>query len=535
MYNMVMNWLFRLLILAAFANALAWITIVPVWQYPDEQSHFAQIQYIAERGGIPATNTSLDTSYEVDLAEKILQTERDREGNNKFTYHPEYKIPYSNGQTGIFEKAITDLPKSARHDMIKREATLNPPLYYNMASLVYKMFSFGNLFTRVYAIRIFSSLIFMCTILTAFTIGGLIFKKNKILQVSLASITAFMPMLVFASTGILPDTLTNLLFSLVVLLCLEIIFKGISFKKLVLVILVIMFGAATRQNFLVSLLLLPVVVIHQLIFNAKSRLKIIIWSIMGTITLFIASYFVPALDFIHRFDFPESSRVVVDGNPLAHLSYIDHLKWSLHHSIAETWPWFWGIYKWLSLSLPHIVYQIIDRLVPFAMLGLAIKIIQIIRKKNLRQDFWLFFLMWVSFIYFMALISFDYIYRKNNGYSFGIQGRYFFPAIIPTLTIILVGYWQLFKIFLRKYALWGAFVLVVLFMLFNFVSQATVAQSYYSTSNYQTFINQMSQYKPLLFKGNSITIIFLLSSVLQILFLYKLAREIIILRKHEGD
>ena len=79
----------KLLFVSALANSICWIILIPIWQYPDEQAHFAQIQYKAEMGGIPAGSASLDTSYEVALSEKILETERDSGGNYKFTYHPE--------------------------------------------------------------------------------------------------------------------------------------------------------------------------------------------------------------------------------------------------------------------------------------------------------------------------------------------------------------------------------------------------------------------------------------------------------------
>ena len=129
MYNMLMNSLFKLLLVAAFFNALSWIILIPLWQYPDEQAHFAQVQYIAEISGKPQNNQSFDTSYEVAISEKILGTERDDLGNNKYTYHPEYKPDYSTGLYGPYEKEITSLPKSARSQLVKDEATLNPPLY----------------------------------------------------------------------------------------------------------------------------------------------------------------------------------------------------------------------------------------------------------------------------------------------------------------------------------------------------------------------------------------------------------------------
>ena len=92
----------HILILSTIANTLSWIILVPVWQYPDEQAHFAQVQDIAELGHVPKKGN--DTSYEIAFSEKILGTERDSLGNNLFTYHPDYKIPYSDNFFGPHEK-----------------------------------------------------------------------------------------------------------------------------------------------------------------------------------------------------------------------------------------------------------------------------------------------------------------------------------------------------------------------------------------------------------------------------------------------
>ena len=520
-----------LLLVAAALNVLSWIILIPVWQYPDEQAHFAQVQRVAEVGNSLYGNSAFDTSREVAISEEILGTARDGMGNNKFTYHPEAKLTYQNSQDNPGEHEISSLPKSARSEFVKREATVNPPLYYNLAALVYKLFSWGDLFTRVYAIRIFSALIFLATVFVAYKIGTLIFKSQH-MSLALASIVATKPMLVFATTGALPDTLTILLFSIFILVCLSILQKGWSTLKIGLLILTIASGAATRQNFLISLAVLPFVIFHQLIVNKKSRVTQVTTLILTLAALFIASYFVPALDFIHRFDYPESSRKIPDS-PLANLTYLEHLNWTARHSIAEVWPWFWGVYKWLSLTLPPIVYQIINRLVPIAIFGLVIKIFLVIKKRDWQNNAWLFFLIFVVMIYFLALTTFDFLHRRNNGFSFGIQGRYFFPVIIPILVLILAGVSKLFETMSQNLAKIGIFVLTALFFIFNDFSLAYVSSSYYLTSDLATFIKHASQYKPEIFKGYIILVIISSTVILQTIFLSTFYRYI--MRKTENE
>lgn len=520
-----MNKLLKTLLAAAFLNGLVWIIFIPLWQYPDEQAHFGQIQYHAEKNGIPKSNTSFDTSYEVDLAEKVMGTQRDEGGNNKYTYHPEYKQSFSQSPNGPQEIAIKNLPSQARTQMVKREATLNPPLYYLAGAVVYKTFTSADLFTRVFAIRIMSLVIFMGAIFIAFKIGQLIFKE-KVLQLALPAVIAFKPMLVFASTGVLPDTLTNFLFSLFTFFCLRIIIKGFDVKSAALLLTSIILGATARQNFLIALFILPFIFIHQFIFVQKSRKPLIISTAFGVIVLYVASFFVPALDFIHRLDYPESSRYD-PNNPLFHLAFPNHLIWSANHTIREVWPWYWGIYKWLSLALPHVIYQIINRLTILALIGLIIKFIEIARKRQIKENFPFLFLIFVPLIYFLMLTVFDYLFRKNNGYSFGIQGRYFFPPIIAEMVLLIIGFWTLFKLLAEKYAKYAVLALVITFFAFNLVSQIFVFSSYYDTANLHTFIIQASQYKPLVFKGNIIILVVVLSFVSQLFFLFNYVRDII--------
>ncbi len=90
-----LNWLKRplfWLLIATFFKGVIWSGVVPLWHFPDEQAHFAQLQNIAE--GVKL-NKEGSTSEEIYISEKILGTERDERGNNRFTFHSEYNLAYS--------------------------------------------------------------------------------------------------------------------------------------------------------------------------------------------------------------------------------------------------------------------------------------------------------------------------------------------------------------------------------------------------------------------------------------------------------
>lgn len=514
----------KLLLVAAFFNGLSWIILIPVWQYPDEQAHFAQIQDIAELGKVP-TN-SFDTSYEIALSEKILGTERDQFGNNKFTYHPEYRLDYSDNYFGPQENLITSLPKSARTQLVKNEATFNPPLYYFLGSFFYKLFENNSLFSRIYVVRLMSLIFFLTTIIISFKIGQLIFLKSKTFPLVLASLVAFMPMLVFASTGVLPDSLTNLLFTIVLFLCLKILNQRLETSSIIMITLTIILGVLTRQQFLITV---PMVFL-AIFFQIRKDFKNIIKVILGLITILFAFFLINSkgteIPIISEFRLhePSNNNFMMIFDP----KFLDFQIWTLKHMVNEVLPWYWGVYKWLSLTVPHINYQIINRIIFIALFGILIRIIKMIIARELtRSDVIFLFMILASVIYFFIFAIWDYFFFLSHGFSFGIQGRYFFPLIVFYLSILLIGFWQILEIIFKRYAKYVILIISFLMILFNDSSLSYVATSYYDFSNIDVFIKQVSQYKPFLLKGNIILLVLFISFVLQSFFIFSLGKYII--------
>jgi len=89
-----------------------------------------------------------------------------------------------------------------------------------------------------------------------------------------------------------------------------------------------------------------------------------------------------------------------------------------------------------------------------------------------------------------------------------------------------MGLFQIFEVIFKRYAKLATLMIVFLMIIFNDVSLAHVSSSYYDTSSFTTFVNQASQYKPVLFKGNIILAILLSTFILQSLFLLNLAKYI---------
>lgn len=518
-------------IFALLLNFLSWQLLIPIWHFPDEQAHFGQVAFRADHGRVQRYH-ELSTSREILISEELLGTKRDGLGNNRFTYHPEFKVDYSKTYDGPYEAEIESLNnRNDRTTEVLGESTRYPLLYYYLASYVYNLFGDGDLFERVYAVRFFSLVLFLGTVVTIFAISKLIFPKNFFLQLSLTSIVSLMPMFIFSSAGVTSDGLFHFLFMLAIYLIAKVTFSKYSIKDVMLLVTVILAGIGTKFQFQI---IWPVItfallfIFWRLQFRKKliflGSLVIIIPIILVTINFlqfFVNDYGIPPFkQFIRLPTIPETEDLQLKSS--AELPFTSYLIGVVRRTVVEILPWYFGVYKWLSLSLPPIVYQIINRILILSILGLLILIYKTIRQNKFDQQAKvLIFLAYVAVAYFLSITIFDWFFIRGHGFSFGIQGRYFFPTIIAHVSLVFVG---LLVFFPESFKKWVAAILVIATVIFNYFSLFWVSSHYYNTASINTFTLQASQYKPEIFKSEGILLILFMSVFLTSFFLYHYVR-----------
>ena len=150
--------------------------------------------------------------------------------------------------------------------------------------------------------------------------------------------------------------------------------------------------------------------------------------------------------FIFRWNIP-----YMPAGGVSDISLIDYLKFRLPKLAFEMWPWFWGVFKWLGVTLPAIVMKIITRAAIICGIGLLLT-----RLKNKYVRASILFV----FTYILYLFLWDWRLMQSMGYSQGLQGRYLFPVIVPIMVILLGGLgrfgWLLIPgmILLNGFSLW---------------------------------------------------------------------------------
>jgi hypothetical protein len=323
-------------------------------------------------------------------------------------------------------------------------------------------------------------------------------------------------MIVFSSTGVLPDPLTNFLFALVLLFSLIIIKSGLKPNIISVLTAVVLLGMLTRQQFIISLpLIIFAIILNQFKISRKRGVIILFLIFLISIAVLTAS---PSL--------PEAGKA--DPRLLFSNGFADYIISALKQTYAQTMPWYWGVYKWLSLTLPPIYYQVINRIVLLSIGGILLWLFLRVKKKTGNGNIlYIVFLIASSVIYFMFFIIWDFYFKNMLGYTFGIQGRYFFPLVIAHMALLVFGLTSLLKFLPKSVFKFSALLIISGIILFNDLSLWHISSSYYDTSNMQTFIIQASQYKASFIKGNIIGLILMSALTSQLIFLFSVSKYII--------
>lgn len=477
-----------LLILAIALNGLTWVYLVPLWHTPDEQSHFGQVAFFAQTGRNPTSLDKYDLTEEIYRSEQLLGTDRDKFGNNKFTFHPEYRIEYTNSLVGKYEGEIETLAKTeAKKKFVHQEAARYPILYYIPASWLYKFFYNESLFVRVFLVRFWSLSLFIATIFIVYKIGNLIFPKDNLNIFSLTALSGFQPMFIFASVGVNSDSLGNLLFTLFLFLSIKIIILGSNRIDLLYLLVVSLLSLYTKPQFIIMLPLLFILALKMLYFR-KSLLNIIALTVAGAIIILLLMYLL-------KWPWVMLNHFMANLNLSVLFRYSKEYTFS--HTISEVLPWYWGIYDWLGVTYPRIVHRIINRIMIISGIGLLVASWQVVKKKLWRKPKFqaILFMAFSAVLYFISISFFDYLSWYTSTYSLGVQGRYFFPLIVVEMLLLLIG---IRSILPNRSGLktFGTKLLSISMITLNFYAIYLVARTYYDVSSVSRFFLQASQYKP---------------------------------------
>jgi hypothetical protein len=189
--------------LVALANGLAWSLITPPFEVPDENAHYAYVQQVAERGTLPR-----QIPVEGHLSPREDAT-LSTIGFFWITGKPEDPAPFSELQGQLLERIEAEHP-SARGTGDALTATNNPPLYYALQAVPYKLTPGGTVLSRLAVMRVLSALMGAITVLLVFLFLRELLPGRAWAWSTGALLAAFQPMFGFMSGGVNNDNLLYL-------------------------------------------------------------------------------------------------------------------------------------------------------------------------------------------------------------------------------------------------------------------------------------------------------------------------------------
>jgi hypothetical protein len=225
----------------AFLSAASWSIVTPPFQVVDEPSHFAYAQVLAETGRLPTSGESRYSEAELAVLEDLHHLE--------VRFNPAVGAISSPSQQGRLEEALAQhLSRGGEGDA--GVASTEPPLYYALQTIPYRLASGGNLLDQLALMRLLSALLAGVTGLFAF-----LFLRETLPAIPWAWTVgglgvALFPLLGFMSGAVNPESMLSAV-AAVLFYCLARAFRrGLTPRLAVAIGTVTAVGFLTKLNFI---------------------------------------------------------------------------------------------------------------------------------------------------------------------------------------------------------------------------------------------------------------------------------------------
>jgi 4-amino-4-deoxy-L-arabinose transferase-like glycosyltransferase len=188
--------------LVMLVNGLAWSLITPPFEVPDENAHYAYVQQVAERG----------TVAHHALPEGMLSPNEDGTLGAVLFYQMTGQMQNPAPMSELQQRSVEKVERERLSNVGSGDAlsaTNNPPLYYALEAIPYKLASGGSVLDRLAAMRVLSALMAAVTVLLIYLFLMELLPARRWAWTTGALVAAFQPLFGFISGGVNND---NLLF-----------------------------------------------------------------------------------------------------------------------------------------------------------------------------------------------------------------------------------------------------------------------------------------------------------------------------------
>lgn len=491
-----MKKVFLTIFFSSLSILLGYFAAIHPFEIPDEQSHYATVHFLVTEGRLPTMKDPKNLSQEEMLTEEIFGT---LEGQNKYSYHPEFRLEYLDSIVGKYEAEIKSFnTQDNRRTYINHQAALYPPLYYYLDAIFYRLVYQADIITRVFASRFLSVIITALIPFVAYLAGRRIWPEEKHAKI-LALLVFFFPMTTYVGVGVNSDNLHNLLFGLSLVLSLDLIKSGFTPKRSLLISFIIGLDLMTKpQGYILVPIFMAAVLTRWRWNEYKIWLKNLPYLLIPA--LLIAGWQeIPK--FVFGFDAQGSTAYLARSINYGGVeNFKIFLTGYLNTHVREIVVWYWGVFKWFGVLLPKPFWWLANRLVVLSIIGLIIHFYRDLKAKKISwHTRFIVFSFLANLTYAAALFFFDWQFYQEYGRSLGLQARYYLPLLIVQLAVIYLGLLNL--AWTAKLKSWVSTGIVFFFLALQLGSLYTQLSSYYDLWPLPKLIMQLSQYKPVYAKG----------------------------------
>jgi 4-amino-4-deoxy-L-arabinose transferase-like glycosyltransferase len=379
----------------------AYAVETPKWQTPDEPAHYNYIVYLAENGRFP-----------------VLQ-----EGDYPHQYLEEIKA--------------AGFPPEMSIETIRYESH-QPPLYYALAAVLFRLTSPLGFDVQFLALRLFSVALGAGLLLVAYAIATAVFPADPCVPLTATAMMATLPMHIAMSAAINNDTLAELILALVIWLSIMEIKEGLSLRRTLALGVLVTLALLTKTTIYTPVILAVLValvvraracgwrtVLQQLGIVCGLALLSVWWFVRNVITY-------GNLDLFgwHRHD------AIVFGQPTT-------ANWIAEHGLAQTiqdfllvsFRSFWAQFGWMGVLIDSRLYLFLALVSIAVGVGFVLWLVRVVRSGQILTGFQ----RWALVLLLVVLLAVVAGHVWYNLKFVQHQGRYLFSALVPISVAFALG------------------------------------------------------------------------------------------------
>jgi 4-amino-4-deoxy-L-arabinose transferase-like glycosyltransferase len=379
----------------------AYAVETPKWQTPDEPAHYNYILYLAENGRFP-----------------VLQ-----QGDYPHEYLEEIKA--------------AGFPPEMSIQTIRYESH-QPPLYYALAALLFRLTSPLGFDVQFLALRLFSVALGVGVLLVAYAIASAVFPDDPYVPLTATAMIATLPMHIATTAAINNDTLAEVILALIIWLSIEEIKEGLTLGRTVVLGALVALALLTKTTIYVAVIL---VVVVALVVRARAsgwRTVHRQVGIMCGLALLSVWWFVRNvltygdLDLFgwHRHD------SIVFGQPTT-------ADWIAKYGLAQTvqdflevsFRSFWAQFGWMGVLIDSRLYLFLALISVAVSVGFLLWLARVVRHPQMLTGFQRRALVLLLVVLLTAVAAHVWYNLKFVQH----QGRYVFPALVPISIAFALG------------------------------------------------------------------------------------------------